>query len=381
MTLRLTLALFLIPIAAPVAILADEAAAAGSNSAPPYPHSSVIADMTWHWETHVTAALGSDLWPVTWGPDDALYAAWGDGGGFGGSDTDGRVAMGFARIEGGPEHWRGVNVNGGKDPEHAASFPKKGKTAGIVFINGVLYATVNLQDGKWPNVDHVLAWSTNAAATWSQANWLFPRGNGQFQPATFLNFGKDYTGVPDRFAGFVYLYGPRQSPGAGSGSRLYLARVPIDKLREAEAYEFFQQVDGTGKTTWVRDIAQAEPMFTDANGLSPGAVVYAPALRRFLLTCFHSGPGQLGVFDAPNPWGPWTTVAYYEDWGGMGAQGEGLTCSFPQKWMSGDGWTLWSIFSVYGQGAQKRIEAHDRFNLVKVTLRPTMLKTTTDEHR
>jgi len=78
---------------------------------PPYPHSPVVQNIAWHWETHKTAAPGSDLWPVAWGPDDHLYAAWGDGGGFGGSDSDGRVAMGFARIEGGPEAWRGVNVN------------------------------------------------------------------------------------------------------------------------------------------------------------------------------------------------------------------------------------------------------------------------------
>jgi hypothetical protein len=59
----------------------------------PYPPSQVFRSITWHWETHTTAALGSDLWPVTWGADDQLYAAWGDGGGFGGSDTDGRVAL------------------------------------------------------------------------------------------------------------------------------------------------------------------------------------------------------------------------------------------------------------------------------------------------
>ena len=71
---------------------------------------------------------------MTWGADDHLYAAWGDGGGFGGSDSDGRVSMGFARIEGGPENRRGINVNGGKNPESPASFPKKGKTSGIAFV-------------------------------------------------------------------------------------------------------------------------------------------------------------------------------------------------------------------------------------------------------
>src|SRR5215471_5155223 len=87
-------------------------AAVAGPAAPqaPYPPSEVFQSITWHWETYKTAALGSDLWPVTWGADDQLYAAWGDGGGFGGSDTDGRVALGFARIEGVPEQFRGINL-------------------------------------------------------------------------------------------------------------------------------------------------------------------------------------------------------------------------------------------------------------------------------
>jgi len=119
---------------------------------------------------------------------------------------------------------------------------------------------------------------------------------------------------------------------------------------------------------WVADFALAQPVFTDPNGVTPGALVYDPGLKRFLLTCFHVGPSQLGVFEAPNPWGPWNTIAYYEDWGQMGTEGEGLTCGFPQKWVSPDGLTLWSIFSVYGDGAKRGINAHDRFNLVKATL-------------
>ena len=136
-----------------------------SLGSPPYPPSPAIQGLAWHWETLATAAPGSDLWPVAWGPDGYLYAAWGDGGGFSGSNSDGRVAMGFARIEGGPEHWRGTNVNGGKNPEHPASFPQHGKTTGIAFVDGVLFATINLQDGAWPNVNHVLAWSTDSWMT------------------------------------------------------------------------------------------------------------------------------------------------------------------------------------------------------------------------
>ncbi len=336
---------------------------------PPYPPSAILQDLVWHWDTYTTAALGSDLWPVTWGPDDNLYAAWGDGGGFGGSDTDGRVALGFARIEGTPEHWRGVNVNGGKNPEHPASFARKGKTTGILFVAGVLYATINLENGTWPDVDHVLAWSTNRGASWTRTDWLFPKGPGHFQPAKFLTFGRDYSGVPSPWAGYVYLYGPKQSADRGSGNRLYLARLPVAQLREHPACEFFQRIDADGAAVWAPENDRAEPVFTDARGVTPSSVVYDPGLKRFLFTCFHAGPGQLGVFDGPTPWGPWTTIAYYENWGGMGSEGEGLTCGFPQQWMSADGLTLWSIFSVYGEGAKTGIHAHDRFNLVKATLR------------
>jgi hypothetical protein len=339
------------------------------SSAAPYPQSTAIEGIEWHWETYTNAAQGSDLWPVTWGPDDSLYTAWGDGGGFGGSDHDGRVSMGFARIEGTPGHWLGVNVNGGKNPEHPASFPRKGKTAGVAFVDGVLYATVNLQDGVWPDVNHVLAWSADKGATWTKAGWLFPKGGGNFQPAIFLAFGKDYNGVPGLLAGYVYIYGSRQPVRNRNGKEVCLARVPKNRLRERAAYEFFQRVDAIGTPVWVAESARAEPVFTDTNGVALGSVVYAPALKRYLLAGFHVGPGQLGVFDAPNPWGPWTTIAYYEDWGKMNAEGEGLTCTFPQKWMSPDGLTLSSIFSVYGGSAKVGINAHDRFNLVKATLR------------
>lgn len=51
--------------------------------------------------------------------------------------------------------------------------------------------------------------------------------------------------------------------------------------------------------------------------------------------------GGFGIYDAPNPWGPWTTVFYTEAWD----VGPGDTSSFPTKWMSGDGKTLFLVFS------------------------------------
>jgi hypothetical protein len=365
----------LVLLAAPAALLSTSPSFPSSDGPaprPPYPPSPVIERITWHWETHRTAAPGSDLWPVTWGADDHLSTAWGDGGGFGGTDWDGRVALGFARLEGPPERFVGKNVNGGKDPEHPASFPRAGKTGGILAVGDRLYAWLNTQNGTWPDVDQALIWSDDRAETWKRSPWVFPRGDGNFKPSTFLNFGKGYAGVPDDLRGHVYCYGQRQ----GAARETYLARVPRDKVTDRGAYEFFTGSD-RGGPVWSSDAGKCRPVFVDANGTGDlASVVYVPALRRYLWTCFHKGPGQLGVFDGPQPWGPWTTVAYEDRWGRMGAEGEGLTCSFPPKWMSADGLTLWCVFSVYGAGARQGIDAHDRFNLVKatLTLRPRAAK-------
>jgi hypothetical protein len=51
--------------------------------------------------------------------------------------------------------------------------------------------------------------------------------------------------------------------------------------------------------------------------------------------------GGFAVYDAPEPWGPWTTVFYTELWD----CGPGETGCFPTKWMSEDGKTVWLVFS------------------------------------
>jgi hypothetical protein len=341
----------------------------------PYPPSKLIRGITWEWETYTNAAPGSDLWPVTWGPDDNLYVAWGDGGGFGGTDQDGRVAMGIGRIEGGPENWRGFNLNGGKNPEHRATFLQRGKTSALLSVQGTLYAWINLQDGDWPNVNHALVVSKDKGATWGQVDCVFPRGVGCLQPAKFVNFGKDYSGVPKWLAGYVYVFAQRQPKVGRNGKTLDILQVPIGEIRHELRYVLISgglhDFVGTGDKPGDKpppDFEEPSGMFEDTNGVAIAGVVYNPGIKRFLLTCYHTGPGQLGVFEGENPWGPWNTIAYYENWGGMGIEGEGLSCEFPQKWMSSDGLTLWCIFSAYGDGAKRGIKAHDRFNLVRLKL-------------
>ena len=50
---------------------------------------------------------------------------------------------------------------------------------------------------------------------------------------------------------------------------------------------------------------------------------------------------RVGSYDAPEPWGPWTTAYFTDIWD----VGPGETNSFPTKWMSVDGKTLHLVFS------------------------------------
>ncbi len=86
---------------------------AGSGADGSVSGSTRIVGIEFDWTTLVTRAPGSDNWPLTWCEDDHQYTSWGDGGGFGGTNRDGRVSLGFARIEGDYPGFVGVNVWGG----------------------------------------------------------------------------------------------------------------------------------------------------------------------------------------------------------------------------------------------------------------------------
>jgi hypothetical protein len=48
-----------------------------------------------------------------------------------------------------------------------------------------------------------------------------------------------------------------------------------------------------------------------------------------------------GIYDAPQPWGPWYTSFFTETWD----VNTGEYLSFPTKWISNDGKTLYLVFS------------------------------------
>jgi hypothetical protein len=182
-------------------------APAAENPKPPYPPSPVIARVEFDFATHRRLAPGSDNWPTTWADDGHLYSAWGDGGGFGGTNSQGRVLLGVARIAGNPPNYTGKNVWGGFEPENPAQFG--GKSYGILCVAGVLYLWVAPQPN--PHLAHSqIASSKDHGATWRLADWKFPFSDSLTIP-TFLNFGRDYAGARD---GYVYSYHIHPTLGA-----------------------------------------------------------------------------------------------------------------------------------------------------------------------
>lgn len=340
----------------------------GPDTPAPYPMSRVIESITWDFADLVRLAPGSDLWPITWGADDNLYTSWGDGVGFGAIDFKeqwgpSRASLGFSRIEGPPSNFEASNVWGGKNAENPAKFT--GKASGMLAANSILYAWANAP--QRPNVPMRLLWSTDRGRSWNMGDWRFGESD-TLRDISFLNFGKNYQGARDNY---VYSYalerGGSSDPVDLFFTEIHLLRVPKvhSSMIDRTAYEFFAGLEDKGSPIWTRNIAERRAVFRDPNGVGIPSVVYSPGIERYILTTAHGpnadGVRKLGVFDAPEPWGPWTTVEYNDDWGGF--TGYWLGYYIPTKtpgWMSPDGLTIHLVFS-----GQREL---DSFNLVKGTL-------------
>jgi hypothetical protein len=87
-------------------------------------------------------------------------------------------------------------------------------------------------------------------------------------------------------------------------------------------------------------------VFVHAGHCYRSGISYNAGLRRYLWSQTLPGgdarfEGGFGIYDAPEPWGPWTTAYYTERWD----VGPGETSSMPTKWMSADGATVHLVFS------------------------------------
>ena len=127
-------------------------------------------------------------------------------------------------------------------------------------------------------------------------------------------------------------------------------RVPKDRMTERAAYEFFAGYDEQGRPTWTDGVAERAPVFSDpVNGVMRTSVSYNAGIDRYLLITQQvsramDANGHIGIYDAAEPWGPWTTVLFQNAWETGLQDGRGHTGSrktvywnFANKWLSDDG--------------------------------------------
>jgi CubicO group peptidase (beta-lactamase class C family) len=299
----------------------------------PYPPSPVIKSVNWApVESIIRKAKGGDNWPMTWADDGHLYTAYGDGNGFEPHIAE-KLSLGFARVEGGPADFAGKNIR-------SASGERKGngkagqKASGMLSSGGVLYMWArNAGNSR-------LAWSSDHGATWEWSAWTFTTS---FGCPTFLNFGRDYAGARD---GYIYVYSHDSGDAYRAADAMVLARVPKDRVKDRTAYEFFERRDATNAPVWTADILRRGPVFVHAGACFRSSVSFNAGLARYLWCQVLPGVdprfhGGFGIYDAPEPWGPWSTAYFTAAWD----VGPGETSSLPTKWMSADGKTLYLVFS------------------------------------
>jgi hypothetical protein len=286
------------------------------------PQSPLISSVDWDYDSLKATAKDSDLWPIAWASDGNQYTIWGDGGGFGGDDVNGRTEWGVGRIEGDADNWHGHNVFGGVDPE-APGWPMQDpedtghyKVDSMTAVGNDLIA-IMYNWRNYPNYKAKIIKSADFGRSWENSDgtpldaehwdWVDRVDGVGFYPPAFIDMGKGYSLSTD---GYVYFYRVLEY------KELYLGRVAKNSIMDPYAYEY-RKSDGT----WVADILGADAVLVN-NDISGVNAIYHPYLKRYILT-FNSTPGvgrnEEGMHDwmmveGPSPWGPWYKVGEWHDW-------------------------------------------------------------------
>ncbi len=340
-----------------------------------YPQSTYITGISFDMTTLRNTAPGngakapeSDNWAITWADDGNQYTVFGDGKGFSTFNTN-RASNGVARIEGGKANYSAFdvfktgNVSGGW----------AGKSLGIISINGTLWMFRNgtgSQAGAFEQTE--LYKSTNHGSSWSFANvrWIeanLAGGKGFFSP-TFLQFGQDYNGSRDNY---VYIYGPEHTASVDGTAwqvqkpgKISLIRVPKSSLDNQATYEYFTGMNNT-TPQWSTDVNARQPVFEDAlNGVMRTSVSYNAGLNRYILITqqvnrFATGNYHIGIYEAPEPWGPWKTILFENaKTAGPNLNNDLKTVywNFSNKWLSADGINFVLVYTGPGRDQWGTVE-------------------------
>ncbi len=240
-------------------------------------------------------------------------------------------------MTGGPEDFHGTNVRS-ESGEKIGQGSSGVKASGLLMTGGVLYMWArNAQNSQ-------LAWSHDRGESWNWSDWKMTTS---FGCPTFVNFGRDDSGARDSM---VYLVSPDSPSAYLAADHMVMARVPKEEITRRESYQFFVSIDSAGQAIWSPNIDDRGAVFDHPGRCYRGGICYNAGLNRYLWcqtlpeSTHPQGPrfqGGFGIYDAPQPWGPWTTVFFTESWD----VGPGESSTLTPKWISKDGRTIHLVFS------------------------------------
>jgi hypothetical protein len=370
----------------PTEVSADEAATA-ENASESWtdPTSAAFSTAAVDDRSPVRTDSGGDLWANCWADDGNLYAANGDGRGFG--EPPG-FDIAVSRVVGTPDTGiTGERLAAADDlgPIWGDPAQYNRKPTGMVCVDGdgdgqdELYLAI--QDLRLPPCPPCFNDAPNASIsrsddygeTWEATSEpMFT--DHRFTTIFFLDYGQSGEHVsvlgPDA-SRYVYAYGldwnwrDSFSDTVPDPTRLYFGRVPKDAIQNRSEWEFFAGTDRRGRPTWTQSMSERVPVLQDERRvyptlrgddinnmtvLSQGSVVYNEPLDRYIYTSWTEYTFEF--YEAPEPWGPWT-LFMRKDFGGYpwfgesddpacaGPKNGGYATVVPSKFISADGRRMW----------------------------------------
>lgn len=336
----------------------------------------------------------SDNWPITWAWDDNQYTSFGDGKGFhnlaGNAET--RGSFGFSRISGGKGSYSAQDVF--KSGENMPS-SEQGKCYGMLGANGKLYAAVDyyLVGGNGSREDryHGLSVisSANAGVSWTEeirwdaGDWGAGAANQLtgFYSMAFVQFGQDHAkpAVANSAAATdAYVYAllcehdddvyEVQNPGG-----ITLIRCLESNLESGNKahWSYCSAIDVDNVPSWSTTLTDRIMIFQDTSGNGgndSSSMSYNEPLGRYILTTMQNSrytsthPSLantciIGIYDAPEPWGPWHQILKQNvETLGLADGDACIFWGFSNKWLSADGLSFVMVGTLLGQDEWGTVE-------------------------
>jgi len=315
------------------------------------PKSTVIKGLKWQGERipYGEKDIKGDTYPMTWADDGEIYTAAGD-------PLWGESVSGFdiEKFEGGATDYTIHKLN--HMNEYLGWGGNGAKPSGMICVDGVLYyAFQNFLRTRKPvyglhsqhGSDAHIIYSTNKGMFWipDKENIKEPMFLGhKFGGPSFVNSGKNNENPRDEY---VYAVSGDQWD---NGSHVRLGRVPANSIVRREAWEWVCAYKASGEPVWHECLDEAIPILSAYKSVGMPEMVYLAGIKRYLLLTWRlhkdfSGVDgtDLYVFEAPEPWGPFSLVHFEEYWEGKAFTP--YTPRIPLKWMETDGITGWMQFS------------------------------------